>query len=154
MLFIQDNNAHSQNRYVHLAEYTTSRKTLVLLTTPSGQLSTTPENDSSFTSRNTDGSCSTPAVHKPLKNSHVRRHRNHSNITSASGNETTSSTQLSANISALPGKPGINSPGHSTNHIIHVTSSKCCVSMYNHYVQAHMIKYTHRFAPKHTWSII
>ena len=100
LLFTQDNNAHSQNRYVHLAEYTTSRNTLVLLTTTSGQLSSTPENDLSFTSWNTDGCCSTLAVHKPLKNSHVRRHRNHSNITSPSGNGTTSSTQLSANISA------------------------------------------------------
>ena len=100
MLFIQDNNAHSQNRYVHLAEYTMTRNTLVLLTTTSGQLSSTPENASSFTSRNTDGCCSTPAVHKPVKNSHVRRSRTHSNITPASGNGTTTSTQLSANISA------------------------------------------------------
>jgi len=44
-------------------------ETLVLLTTTSRQLSSTPENNSSFTSRNTDGRCSTPAVHKPLKKS-------------------------------------------------------------------------------------
>jgi len=86
MLFIQDDNAHSQNRYVHLAEYTLTRNTLVLSTTTSGQLSSTPENDSSFTSWNTDGRCSTPAVHLPVKNSHVRRSRNHSSITPASGN--------------------------------------------------------------------
>jgi len=69
LLFTQDNNAHSQNRYVHLAEYTTSRNTLVLLTTTSGQLSSTPENDLSFTSWNTDGRCSTPTVHLPVKKS-------------------------------------------------------------------------------------
>jgi len=75
-------------------------ETLVLSTTTSGQLSSTPENDSRFTSRNTDGRCFTPAIHLPVKNSHVRRHRNHPSITPASGNGTTTSTQLSANISA------------------------------------------------------